>query len=172
MKSRPGLLAAYLAVGLVTWPFVAQWFWPERASVPAPRVAWLVGPPPAFALRRTVCDHPGCGGFSRAHELKGNNREIFATGLFTCNAGPIWRVDIEITQGNAVAEGHDEGVCSGELGTWEAPAVALGPASFAPGPASGCGRFILRVGGEVTSTFEWCDDFTLARGRGLAGGAG
>lgn len=121
-------------------------------------VARLTGPPAAEALirRRMISD-----AFDPVLQLSGNARLIDASGPFACDPGEIWRVDVVITQGDARAEGHTQGFCSGEIGTWEALAVARGRASFGPGEAEACGRLITRAGGTVTDSDEWCNVITL-----------
>ena len=181
MKSTLRLLAAPLALGPVVWAVLALLPAPPPTSDPVTLVARFSGPSLAFARRPvrisdTVLFAPK---FDPVLPLGGNGRQIFASGPFSCEAGAKWRVDIEITQGSAVAAGHTQGQCSGQrvgevgadettrvilpgvvtVGTWRL--LARSPDSFVPGPASGCGKFVVRVGSEVMDSHEWCADFTL-----------
>ena len=93
--------------------------------------------------------------------LRPNSRTIEASGPFACDPNEIWRVEVTVTQGDAVAQGHTQGLCSGNVGTWKVRAPARGSESFTTGPAEGCGKLTTRVGGGITDSFEWCDQFVL-----------
>jgi hypothetical protein len=128
------------------------------APGPGTLLARFGGPSEAVALIRRVT---ATVRFSPVLGLRGNARLIEATGPFACDPDEIWRVDVVISQGNAVADGHTQGFCSGDLGMWHVLAVARGRDSFAAGPAEGCGRISTRAGGEITDSLEWCGEFLL-----------
>jgi hypothetical protein len=159
MKSSLRLLAVPVALGLVGSLVVSLAPFPRSGDGPG----WIGGPSVALA-RLFISDTRRILVFSLfepAPVIENDGRQLVATGPFACEPGAIWRVDVEITQDDVVAEGHTQGFCSGNTGMWEVQAVARGPETFFPGPASGCGRLVVIVAGRVTDSQDWCSDFTL-----------
>jgi len=162
MTTRGRLLATPVAAGLVVWALAG--ILPSVPTLPAGTlVARFGGPSEAAARIRRVTDtfFTGFTRFAEVLGLRRNTRLIEATGPFACDPNEIWRVEIVITQGDAVAKGHTQGFCSGNVGTWKVLAVARGPQAFGSGPAEGCGKLTTHAGSEITDSFEWCGEFVL-----------
>jgi hypothetical protein len=181
MKSTLRLLAAPLTLGLAVWAAMALLPSPQPTSDSATLAARFGGPSAAFALLRprgvtnTIFFVPK---FDPALFVSDDGKQIVASGQFSCLEGAKWRVEVEITQGAAIAQGKAKGECSGQkvgqvspdgtvhsllpgtvtVATWRLLARGAG---FVPGPASGCGKFAGLVGKDVIDTHEWCADFTL-----------
>lgn len=110
---------------------------------------------PAVLRRRTITPE-----FDPPLELRAG-RVVFARGGIACDPGEVYRVDVELTQGEAHATGRTAGRCTGDAQTWQAVVVARGGATFAAGPAHACAVATTRRQG-ITDSHEWCADPVLA----------
>jgi hypothetical protein len=109
---------------------------------------------PAVIRRRTITPE-----FDPPLDVRAG-RVVFARGFVACDPGEVFVVEVELTQGDAQAQGRTAGRCTGEVQEWTAPAVARRGATFSAGPAHACATATTRRGG-VTDTFQWCADPVL-----------
>lgn len=102
-------------------------------------------------------------GIASPVQLSDNGRHIFIEGHGGCAADQMVRVHVTVTQSTtgALARGHTQEFCTGDLQHWTIKAVARGPARFVAGPAEACGVARTRFRGKRTDTFQWCRDITL-----------
>ncbi|HEX2027877.1 MAG TPA: hypothetical protein VHF25_07735 [Nitriliruptorales bacterium] len=165
MRNRALVVVPVLSL-LITVLFA---LWPAQTGGPGQsdgtlraRFGSVLGLGPAHARRKISIPY----GFEDTLVLRDNRRLIEAVGPFGCETedNARWRVDITVEQAHARAQGHTQGHCSGRVGQWEVLAVARGPVTFDAGPAEGCGVLLVLVGGTVTDSVSWCDEFQLVAG--------
>ena len=164
MKRRSRIPVIIAVTGTIAFTLVSILPSPPATPGSGALVARFGWPSEAFARLRRISVTSTTTAFSRFSPvlgLHGDARIIEATGPFACDPGETWQVDIVISQGDAMADGHKQGTCSGELGTWTVTAEASGTSSFAAGPAEGCGTISTQADGTTTDSFEWCGDFLL-----------
>jgi len=164
MGRRSSIPATIAVTGTIAFTLVSILPSPPAMRGPGALRARFGGPSEAVARLRMITATSSPIVFSRFSPvagLQGNARMIEATGPFACDPGETWQVDVVISQGDAMADGHKEGTCSGALSTWRVTAEASSSTSFAAGPAQGCGTISTQAAGTTTDTFEWCDDFLL-----------
>ncbi|HSM56288.1 MAG TPA: hypothetical protein VK879_09050 [Candidatus Sulfomarinibacteraceae bacterium] len=95
--------------------------------------------------------------------LGSNRRLVEVRGHIACEEGEQLRIDVTVTQGatGAVARGHTQDVCTGDIQVWTARVVARGPVASVTGAAEACAVAQTRSRGHVTDAYSWCKGVTL-----------
>ena len=105
---------------------------------------------------------PTLTGIDGAAPLSANGRLTTVSGVITCEGGRVL-IQVEVTQGDARAEGHTQALCTGDTLGWSALAVARRGARFEASTAEVCARASMPDRNTVADSYRWCRAVTLIR---------
>ncbi|HWH35779.1 MAG TPA: hypothetical protein VNT56_10740 [Acidimicrobiales bacterium] len=84
---------------------------------------------------------PDWGVFARLvidDTVRGDANRAQVTGTLTCEAGDVFLVEVELTQGDTTGTGTARGTCTGSEQTYRAGITRTSGPGFTPGPAQAC----------------------------------